>query len=164
MPNLRAQLLHQLKNLPVYSSKKRLLLAMVSGCFMTLALPPVYLYPALIVGFPLSAWLVAAAPTKKQSFWTGWMVGFSYFAFSLYWVSHALLVFSLDLWWLVPFAALGLPACLGLFTGLLALVIQGFKTPVLKIAAWGFAWLAAEWLRGFLFTGFPSMALPSCVM
>lgn len=143
------------KGLFALSLKKKLGLAFAIGALMTLALPPVYLYPAVMLAFPLSAWVISAAESKKQAFWSGWMIGFSYLAFSLYWISHALTVFSSDFWWMVPFAALGLPAFFGLYTGLAGLGAYYFKTPVFRIAAWGGGWLLAEWLRGTLFTGFP---------
>ena len=49
---------------------------------------------------------------------TGWWFGFGYFVAGLYWIGYAFLVDAKTFGWLLPFAVLGLPAGLALFTGL----------------------------------------------
>ncbi|MTI08750.1 apolipoprotein N-acyltransferase [Curvivirga aplysinae] len=144
-----------LGGLQVASIKKKMLLGVVAGAVMVLALPPYYIYPILFAAFPISAWLVAAARTKKQAFWTGWAIGFGYLVFGLYWISHALIIFSDDFWWMVPFAAIGLPAFLAIYTGLAGLSVYWLKSVPARILGWGAAWLVAEWLRGTMLTGLP---------
>ena len=48
----------------------------------------------------------------------GWWFGFGYFLAGLYWVGHAFLVDAKTFGWLLPFAVIGLPAGLAIFTAL----------------------------------------------
>lgn len=134
---------------------RRLGLSFLLGVFATLALPPVGAWPVLFLSFPGLIWLMIGVEKRKTAFWLGWFFGFGYFVFSLYWISHALTVFSDRLWWMVPFAAMGLPAFLAIYTGLTTLAASFFKKPVSRVFAFVLAWCLFEWLRGVLFTGFP---------
>ena len=48
----------------------------------------------------------------------GWWFGLGYFVPGLYWIGYAFLVDAPTFAWLMPFAVLGLPAYLALFTAL----------------------------------------------
>jgi apolipoprotein N-acyltransferase len=125
------------------------------GMAATLALPPVHLLPALYIAFPALVWTIGGAQSRRSAFWIGWWFGFGWFAASLYWIGNALLVFSDRTAWMVPFAVLGLPAFLAVYTGIagaLAAVGRNHLERALWLSA---AWAATEWLRGHLFTGFP---------
>ncbi len=125
------------------------------GAAATLALPPVHLLPILYLAFPALVWMIGGAQRRRAAFWTGWWFGFGWFAASLYWIGNALLVFSDRTAWMVPFAVLGLPAFLAIFTGI-AGAIAAVGRNHLERALWlSAAWAAMEWLRGHLFTGFP---------
>lgn len=133
----------------------RLGIAFLAGVFATLALPPVYFLPILYLSFPLLCWLLIGVETKRQAFFVGWAFSFGYLAASLYWISFALLVYSEKLWWVIPFASLGLPAVLAIFGGLATLGTSYAKTGMGRALALGLLWWFGEWLRGHLFTGFP---------
>ena len=49
---------------------------------------------------------------------TGWWFGFGYFLAGLYWIGFAFLVDAPTFGWLLPFAVIGLPAMLAIFTAL----------------------------------------------
>ena len=135
----------------------RAALAFGLGILAALALPPLYGAPLLLVAFPGLIWLLSGVDRARGAFWIGWWFGLGYFMLGLYWISNALLVEGDAFVWLVPLAAAGLPAALAIFTGLSCL------------AAWGWArasrsdltlslvifWVAGEWLRGHVLTGFP---------
>src|SRR5262249_54834515 len=78
----------------------------------------------------------------------------------LYWISGALFVDIATFWWLVPIAALGLPAALAILTGMVFLItnfaskcrgLQGIG----RVFAFAICWTAIEWFRGHAFTGLP---------
>ncbi|MED6309342.1 MAG: apolipoprotein N-acyltransferase, partial [Pseudomonadota bacterium] len=126
------------------------------GAFATLALPPVNFLPAVILSGVGLVWCMAFGPEGKWSgFAAGWAFSFGYFVFGLYWVGNALLVFADQHAWMLPFAALGLPAFLALFGGLAGVAISFARgplaTPIAVTAAFG----AADWLRGHILTGLP---------
>jgi apolipoprotein N-acyltransferase len=87
---------------------------------------------------------------------TGWWFGFGYFVAGLYWLGNALLVDADRYAWFLPFAIIGVPAGLAIFTSLGALLARLFWTRdawrVLTLAA---SLTAVEWLRGHVLTGFP---------
>jgi apolipoprotein N-acyltransferase len=120
------------------------------------ALPPYHALPLLVVGFTGLLWLTPPTLEIRARFATGWWFGFGFFLLGLYWLANALLIDAQRFGWLVPFAVLGLPAVLALFTGAalaaLAPAIAGTGARVLGLAL---AWIVAEWLRGHVLTGFP---------
>ena len=135
---------------------RRWLFLMSIGAFATLALPPVNFLPAVILSGVGLVWCMAFGPEGKWSgFAAGWAFSFGYFVFGLYWVGNALLVFADQHAWMLPFAALGLPAFLAIFGGLAGVAISFARgplaTPIAVTAAFG----AADWLRGHILTGLP---------
>lgn len=129
--------------------------ACLLGVGATLALPPVYALPALYIAFPALVWMLGGARSTRAAFAIGWWFGFGWFTVSLYWIGNALLVFSDRTAWLVPFAVLGLPAFLAVYTGLACMVARIGRTPLERALWLAVGWTVAEWLRGHLLTGFP---------
>ncbi|MGH6618178.1 MAG: apolipoprotein N-acyltransferase, partial [Alphaproteobacteria bacterium] len=125
------------------------------GAAATLALPPVYFLPVYYLAFPALVWMIGGARSWRGAFWLGWWFGFGWFAASLYWIGNALLVFSDRTAWMVPFAVLGLPAFLAVFTGAAGAVASAGRTHLERALWLAAAWTAAEWLRGHILTGFP---------
>jgi len=125
------------------------------GVVATLALPPVYFLPVYYAAFPALVWMIGGTRTRRGAFWTGWWFGFGWFAASLYWIGNALLIFGDRHAWMVPFAVLGLPAVLAVFTGIAGAVASVGRNHLERALWLVVAWSATEWLRGHLFTGFP---------
>lgn len=131
--------------------------AMLFGVCLTLALPPLYLLPALPVGFCGLFWLLAATPDPRRAALDGWWFGMGHFVCGLYWISNSLMVEPERFGWIVPFAMLGIPAVYALFPALAALAYFPLRRKGGVRGAWMFAliWLSAEWLRGHILWGFP---------
>ena len=92
----------------------------------------------------------------KNFFKYGWLFGFGYFLFSLYWISISL-TFEQSFKPLVPVAIILLPALLAIFYGLLTSFFSYFYSKDVVISFFIFSILFGliEFLRGFVFTGFP---------
>lgn len=131
-------------------------LAALLGVAAALALPPFHVLPLLWVAFPVLLWQIEGCMAKRQAFALGWCFGFGFFVAGLYWIANALTVDTARFWWLIPLAAVGLPALLALFTALTVLAVHLLRLRGLALAL-GFAlfWLVAEYLRGHILTGFP---------
>ncbi|MGH7029727.1 MAG: apolipoprotein N-acyltransferase, partial [Stellaceae bacterium] len=135
-------------------------LAFVLGVAAVGALPPVDLTPVLAVVFPLFLWLDEGSERLGASFRLGWVFGFGFFLAGLYWIAAALFVDIDRFWWLVPFAAAGLPAGFALYIGL-ALFATRLASRLLhlpaaaRICAFAVALSVAEWVRGHALTGLP---------
>jgi apolipoprotein N-acyltransferase len=135
--------------------RRRLVLAAL-GAGAALALPPIYFLPMLGLSF-MGLWVILGRMRcRKGAFAAGWWFGFGYFTLGLYWISHALLIDVARFVWFIPFSLFGLPLVLALFTGAATLLSWHIRRRgmggALSLAA---CWVLFEWLRSFLFTGFP---------
>ena len=149
-------------------------LAFIFGGLAVLALPPFHFVPALIPAFAGLSWLIDGSQAsrsgarfrwlawytgggpKRDAYRCGWWFGAGFFLFGLYWVSHALLVDAARFGWLIPFALAGIAGMFAIYIGLAALATFALSgegpARIIMLALW---WVAFEWLRGWLFTGFP---------
>lgn len=139
---------------------RRRLIAAAAGALSALAMAPFDLWPVLAITLPVFVWLLDGAGAGRAglrtAFVTGWWFGFGYFLAGLYWIGMAFLVQADDFEWLMPFAVIGLPAALAIFTGAGAVLARLLWSPgVARLFAFAFGLGTAEWLRGHLFTGFP---------
>jgi apolipoprotein N-acyltransferase len=139
---------------------RRYLAAAVLGALAVVALPPFDFAPVLLVSFCGLVWLEDGSGDWRAAFALGWSFGLGFFVAGLYWIGAALLVDAAQFAWLMPFAVLGVPAGLALFTGAALaashVVCQRCNvggTPRILVLA--VSWAASEWLRGHVLTGFP---------
>ncbi len=135
-------------------------LALLLGALATLALPPVHAVPLLLVAFTGLVWLMDGARRVREAFWLGWWFGLGHFAAGIYWVASALLTDPLRFGWMIPPVVGGLAAILALFPALAVAGTRAAGGPggaagparILLLAA---LWVGLEWLRGWIFSGFP---------
>ena len=134
--------------------------ALCLGALAAGSLPPVDVTPVLLISFPGLVWLADGSGGALAAFALGWSFGFGFFIAGLYWIAAALFVDIAHFWWLVPFAVMGVPAGLAIFTGA-ALCVSHLLCRVLRLGGTGricalvLCWVMAEWLRGHVLTGFP---------
>lgn len=138
----------------------RLFTAAAAGALSSLAQAPFYLWPLIFLTLPVFVWLLdgtraTARPWLAASV-TAWAFGFGYFIVGLHWIGYAFLVDMKAHLWLLPFAAISLPAGLALFLAV-AKAAAGFVWPNdwRRIAIFVGSLSALEWLRGHILTGFP---------
>lgn len=130
--------------------------ALLCGLLAAAALPPLFLLPLLIPAFTGLLWLLDGARERRQAFALGWCFGLGYFAAGLYWVGIAMTVDLARFGWFMPVSVLGLSGGLALFTGLaLWAVWQSGLQGRARVLLLALAWLAAEFARSILLTGFP---------
>ena len=134
---------------------RRALASFGAGAIAAAALPPVGAVPLLAVAFTVLVWLIDGCRRGRAALAVGWWFGFGHFIAGLYWTGTALLTEPEKFAWMVPFAVLGLPAVLALFTALAAYTARLAPAGGVRVVALAAAWTAAEWLRGHVLTGFP---------
>jgi apolipoprotein N-acyltransferase len=140
---------------------KRAAVACLAGAASSLAMEPFDAWPVLFVTFPVAIWLIDGAGAGRlkgvpAAALAGWLFGFGYFVPGLYWIGNAFLVDAQTFAWLMPFAVIGLPAYLALFTALgFALARLIWTSDASRILALAVALTVSEWLRGHILTGFP---------
>ncbi len=97
-------------------------------------------------------WLLERVPDRRGAFWTGLCAGTGYFALALSWIVEPFLIDIAATGWMAPFAVVLLSAGLGLFWGTAAVLARLSRVPALGFVV---AFVALEWVRGVIFTGFP---------
>jgi len=140
---------------------KRAAIAFVAGSLSDLAMAPFNAWPVLLLTFPVMVFLIDGAGAGRlrgapAAAMSGFWFGLGYFVPGLYWIGYAFLVDASTFAWLLPFALLGLPAYLALFTAfgfaLARLIWPRGASRVLALAA---CLTISEWLRGHVLSGFP---------
>ncbi|MDV7337982.1 apolipoprotein N-acyltransferase [Terasakiella sp. A23] len=141
---------------------KRKLVLIALGLATVLALPPIYIFPLAFVGLSGLFLFLDRVETRKQAFVTGWMFGIGFFGGGLYWLTNAFLVHPDKHGWLIPLAVPALAVSIGVFIGFVTLLSHLFwslrpKNDVVlgRIVLFAVAWTVIEWVRGWIFTGFP---------
>lgn len=141
--------------MPAFLLNRPWLLAFLLGAASVLALPPVHLVPVLLATIPGFLWLIGRAPGWRRAAWWGFGFGFGHQLAGLYWVTHSLFTDIGRWWWLVPVAAPGIALPMALFSVIPALAAWFLPAGWRRWLGFGAAWVAAEMLRGVVFTGFP---------
>ncbi|HEY8194098.1 MAG TPA: apolipoprotein N-acyltransferase [Hyphomicrobium sp.] len=135
---------------------KRALVAWAAGGLSALAFAPIFAFPVLFLTLPVFVWLIDASPGWRRAASAGWLFGFGYFFFNLFWVGEAFLVEADKFAWLLPFAVTLLPAGLALFWAAAAAVARLFWSEgIARLFVFAIALALFEWLRGHVLSGFP---------
>ncbi|MDO5656904.1 MAG: apolipoprotein N-acyltransferase [Paracoccus sp. (in: a-proteobacteria)] len=124
------------------------------GAAAALGLAPWGLWPVTLAALIVLIWRFAH---RSAGFGTGLAAGTGYFAVALFWIIHPFLVEPERYGWMAPFA-LGLMALGGgLFWAVPAWVAARLARPGAgaRAVAFAAALLLSDWLRGWIFTGFP---------
>lgn len=145
----------------VESSRLKYFTVFLAGCLLPLAFAPVNFYllavlsPAVLFYFFLFA-------TPRQAAWLGWSFGLGYFAVGVSWVYVAIHVFGsssiITAVLLTSIFICILAAYIALQGYLSVFFIRKFQVKnevVILLVVFPFFWVLLEWIRGWLFTGFP---------
>ncbi len=129
---------------------------MLSGALFTLAFAPFNVWPIIFVVIPLFLFSIQSTSKIMQIFWNGWAFGFGHYVTSLYWIANSLTFQSDKFMWLMPFAVLGIPAVLALYTALLGVLTCLFSTnKLIRVLAFASLWVGFEWIRSNYLFPFP---------
>ena len=151
----------------INTSKLKLLLqrwpgdviCILSGVALPLAFAPFHLYPLSFLCLAILFYLLLLGETTGRTFWRGYLFGLGYFGLGVSWVSVSM----------VRFGGMSLPLSIAL-TVLLVVFLSIYIAGVGYLAKRFFSnvsaqftlmllfpalWTLLEWVRGWLFTGFP---------
>jgi apolipoprotein N-acyltransferase len=137
------------------------LIALIAGALNVLAFAPFGIWPLQIACLAQMFWLVLRESSIKRSAIIGWAYGFGWSVCGVYWLFISMHHYGHMPAWLAALAV-----------GLLALLLGAFAALAMSSAAWlrrrwsipigvmqllifPSAWMLSEWLRGWVFTGFP---------
>jgi apolipoprotein N-acyltransferase len=139
----------------------RWLLAFLCGTVVPLGFAPFGWYPVPVLALALLAGLLyGTAP--RQAFTLGWLFGLGEFGVGVSWVHISIHEYGNAGLALSIATMLLLVAYLALFPALMGWVLSrtaGASRPRFLLATFPAAWALSEWLRSWLFTGFPWLNL-----
>lgn len=137
-----------------YYNKLGLFRYILGGVFLTLSLPPFYIFPLGILAVFI---FYKIAFEKQKPYLKAFLFGFGFFLSSLYWIKNSILIAGIDFYWLIPFALIGIPCFLALFFILKIFIFTFLKreNELSNVILFAFAWILVELIRGFIFGGFP---------
>ena len=146
--------------LPADKPKLSQLIFFLLGCLTTLAFEPFglsLLVPLVLVPFLYVCLTNSPRDSARHGFW----FGFGLFLSGTYWIYISVVVFGQAPVWIALFLMIGLVLIMSVYFWLTAWLISRLAhgEPWYLFVVAPAAWVIVEWARGWLFTGFPWMAL-----
>lgn len=136
---------------------KNLLIVLVLGALAVAGFAPFYLYPVTVASLAGLLYYWNTAKNARQAAWLGFAYGLGLFGVGIYWIYISLHDFGDMPWWMASFSTFVLCAFLSLFpaaVGWLGKRNWGSR-PWLAVFAVPALWALSEWVRSWIFTGFP---------
>ena len=136
----------------------RPLFSLLLGGIAATGFAPLGWWPVTLACFAAWMWLVHAAPNLKAALWRGWLFGLAHFTIGNYWIAKAFTFQD------------AMPHALGIVAPVLLSVYLAIFPMAAGAVAWRFrrerpdaafvlifaaAWIATEYLRGTMLTGYP---------
>ena len=149
--------------MPLFAKNQliKTLLPLSLGAFCVLGFAPFYFYPISILSLIGLFYLWHSDNSPKQAAITGFMYGLGLFGLGFYWIYISLHTYGGMPGMMAGFSTLVLAAFLSLFlaaAGALSKHISSNQPYVMVIAAPIF-WALSDWVRSWIFTGFPWLTM-----
>lgn len=147
--------------IPSTSASLRRLLIFLLGAAGVFGFAPFGLFwlaPIHCLGFFL--FLQSARNTRCAAL-DGWIFGLGFFLAGVSWVYVSLSIFGGMPSWIAALATLLFCSIAALYPALIATVFKRWQpsSPIRQALLFGALWMLADWLRGWVFTGFPWLCL-----
>ena len=135
-------------------------IAVFLGVVSVAGFAPFYLFPLPIIALALLLRLAERSDRARAAFGIGFAYGLGFFLAGVSWIYVSLHDFGAMPAPIAVVVTLLFCAYLGLFPACALLAATRIPTPILRrCVAFPGAWVFAEWTRGWLFSGFPWLAL-----
>jgi apolipoprotein N-acyltransferase len=135
--------------------------AVIAGALLTLAFAPFNLFPLALLSSAilLCTWLKVS---PQCAFKRGWLYGLGLFGTGVYWVFISIHVFGEASLFLSLFITIGFINILALFPALTGYFLNRFSPTVDDskiLLVFPAFWVLLEWIRSWLFSGFPWLSV-----
>jgi len=140
------------------------LLCLAAGFVSVFAFAPFGLWPVQFIAQALLFYLAAREPTLKRTLLLGWAYGFGCFVFGVYWPYVSMHNYGDMSPPLAGLAVVLFSLLLGVFSGIAVVVGNWLRqrwqagSHLSYLAIFPSTWMLSEWLRDWIFTGFPWLA------
>lgn len=143
---------------PALAQRRPALATIVLGLVAACAYPPLHLWPLGLAALAGFVWLIHCAGNWRRALWWGWCFGWAHLTLANNWIAtaftHQAKMPEALGWAAVPLLCIYLaiyPALAALAAHLLA---RGRSLSAFGLVLAG-TWIVTEWLRGWVFTGYP---------
>lgn len=136
-------------------------LALLAGASLTLAFAPFSFFPIAILA-PLLLLTTWQDATPKRAFWRGWLFGAGLFATGVYWIFISVHNFGNASAFFAALITSAFIAVLALFPALNGYLLNRYfpyNNYTRTLCAFPAIWILLEWVRSWLFSGFPWLLL-----
>ena len=134
--------------------------ALVAGALTVAGFAPLAIFPLPFLSFAGLQWLWQRAATPREAFWAGFAFGAGLFGVGVSWVYVSLHDFGSMPAPLAAFATLAFCAILAFYPAAAGWCLARLQLgPLAGLLAFPALWTLFEWLRGWLFTGVPWLAV-----
>lgn len=134
------------------------LIALLLGVVSAAGFAPLGLWPLALLAIGLFAALIPLTGSWKQAAWLGWLLGMGHFTFGNNWIATAF-TYQANMPAILGWAAVPLIAVyLAIYPALAAAgtrLIVGRRGGLAAVFAFAGFWIVSEWLRSWVFTGYP---------
>ncbi|HTS54588.1 MAG TPA: apolipoprotein N-acyltransferase [Burkholderiales bacterium] len=146
---------------PLSPGLGRLFLSALLGAASVLGFAPLYIFPVPVATLAGLAWLWQRSQSAGQALVLGVGFGLGYFLTGTSWVYVSMHDFGGMAWPVAGFATLFFCSYLALFPAAAGWTFARLRAPpwVRLAIVFPAAWALSEWARGWLFTGFPWLAV-----
>lgn len=131
------------------------ILALVAGALGVFGFAPFYFYPAPILALAVLFWLQIRQPERAARL--GWLFGFGLFGTGVSWIYVSLHDFGGMPGWMAALATATFCGFMALFPACAGWLSKYFKARLLL--ALPLLWVLLEWVRLWIFTGFPWLSI-----
>jgi apolipoprotein N-acyltransferase len=134
--------------------------ALILGALASLAMPPLYAVPVLLIAVPGLVLLIDHSRRPLSALVVGYLFGFGHFVVGVYWVAESMLAVPSFFGWTLPLVIVvsvgGLAALLAPFPAVAAWLARTlWPAGPARVLVLAIAWAVGEWLRGWVLSGFP---------
>ncbi|MBS1185650.1 MAG: apolipoprotein N-acyltransferase, partial [Proteobacteria bacterium] len=138
-----------------------LLLSLVAGALAVAGFAPLTLWPLPILSLAVLFGLLARTGSRRAGFLIGLIWGLGFFSAGVSWIFISLSVYGGMAPWLAALATFLFCAFLALFPATVgALQARWPASPALRLLLLiPLVWGVTEWVRGWIFTGFPWLVM-----
>ena len=137
------------------SARQRAALGFVAGLTSALGFAPIEAWPLTLGGFALLLLLIPLATGVRNALALGWWFGFGHMLAGLYWIAQAFNFQDNMPAWVGWVAVVLLSMVMAIYPAAAAGIAWRIRGSLARTLAFAGAWMLTEWLRGYLFGGFP---------
>ncbi len=148
--------------IPFKTLKQKCLTLLVLGSLSAFSMAPYYIVPFLCVGLSILVYTINQEKRPLKAALYGASFGMGFGIFSMGWLANALMIDNGAVAWAIPFCWLGMGLLFAIFYAFPTFLATLYPTGLRRFLAFAAWFVVFEWIRSWIFTGFPWNLIGSC--